>query len=63
MNTVSGEFELSTTDKATYPPGIYPVDIEGSVSGYPSQSRTHRFTYNFIDLCKHEPLSIPATTP
>ena len=43
-------FELSTTDKITYPPGTYQVDIVGQVSGYPTQSVTHTFTYNFIDL-------------
>ena len=52
MDPASGVFELSTTDKATYPPGSYQVDIEGSVSGHPTQSATHTFTYTFIDELK-----------
>ena len=65
MDADSGELEfvLSTDDKTTYPPGTYQVDIKASVSEYPDQSGTHTFTYNFIDLCKHGPLSIPATNP
>ena len=61
MDPDSGVFELSTTDKTTYPHGTYQVDIEGSVSGYPARNVIHTFSYTFNDPCREATLSIPAT--
>ena len=61
LDTDTGEFVISTTDKEAYPPGEYPVEIEGSILGYPDQKNSHTFTYTFVDLCETATVSVIST--
>ena len=58
LDTDTGEFVISTTDKEAYPPGEYPVEIEGYISGFPGQLNSHTFTYTFVDLCETATVSV-----
>ena len=35
LDTATGVFQLTTTDKVSYPPGTYTVEIKGSVASHP----------------------------
>ena len=60
LDTATGVFQLTTTDMVSYPPGIYPVEIRGSVSGHPSQSNSHTFSLTLVDPCSLATISVPA---
>ena len=62
LDTINGVFELSTADMVTYPPGSYTVTISGSITGYPSQTNSHEFTYTLVDPCSLATVSVPTQT-
>ena len=34
--SASGSYSLTTSNKVAYPPGVYSIDVSGSIVGYPS---------------------------
>ena len=54
-NSETGSFSFTTSDKATYPPGLYEITITGTV-GDTSDSTT--FTFEIIDPCPTANLSL-----
>ena len=51
LDPTTGVFELALTDMDAYPPGTYPVEIQGFISGYLSQISGHIFRYELVDPC------------
>ena len=62
LNSETGVFELSTTDKSTYPQNTYKVKIKGSIEGFSSRSYTHEFQFKLEDLCSAATVTIPTQT-
>ena len=60
LDTATGMFQLATTDMVLYPPGNYPVEIKGFITGYPSHSNSHTFTFTLVDPCSSATVSVPA---
>ena len=56
----SGAFTFSTSDKATYPPGVYTIIITGVVG---SGSDTLTLLVTFVDPCPTTPLTLTPGFP
>ena len=61
LDTSTGVFELATSDKVTYPPGAYVVDIEGAIYLHPTVSNIYTFIYELIDLCETATISVDSS--
>ena len=64
LNTSTGQFDLDTTDKLNYPPGIYTVSIYASIAANPSSTVSATFLMDLIDPCSSAtPTLTPTTNP
>ena len=44
LDPATGVFEITTTDRSSFPPGTLYVEIKGSIMGHPSHSGSNTFT-------------------
>ena len=58
IDAATGQFQLDTNDKASYPPDTYLLRMEVTVSGY-TASDSHIYVINFVDLCSGADVTVP----